>query len=208
MMASQRIPDYWKQACKDLSAADPVMKKLIRTYKGEMLKARGDAFYTLARSIVGQQISVKAADTIWGKFEQVLPSVHPEYLLSVSPDVLRSVGLSGQKISYLTEIARFFELNQYEPLWSDDNEALISQLTNIKGVGKWTAEMFMIFHLLKPNVLPLGDVGLLKSIYIQYNQGQRMDKAAILELSEPWQPWQTVATWYLWRALDPVPVEY
>lgn len=230
-------PDYWDQACKDLSRADPVMKKLIKSYKGETLKARGDAFYTLARSIVGQQISVKAADSVWNRLETLLlpvgegwdegphkiTSSHPPTYTSASvprregivfciikltDEQLRASGLSGQKVKYLREIGAFFEAHQWQPVWAEDDKALIKQLTSIKGVGRWTAEMFMIFHLLRPNVFPDGDLGLLKSIYLQYNKGQPLPKTEVLELAQNWNPWQTVATWYLWRALDPLPVEY
>jgi DNA-3-methyladenine glycosylase II len=201
-------PDYWQQACKDLSRADPIMRKLIKQYKGESLKARGNAFYTLARSIVGQQISVKAADSVWTKLESKLTEVNPACVLSADPGLLRSAGLSSQKVVYLLEIARFFEKNNHDPNWETTNEKLARQLTSIKGVGRWTAEMFMIFHLLKPDVLPLGDLGLLKGIYLHYNQGEYMPKSDIIEIARAWQPWRTVATWHLWRALDPVPVEY
>lgn len=226
-------PDYWEQACRELSKRDPVMKKLIKSYKGETLKARGNAFYTLARSIVGQQISVKAADSVWRKLEASIPSpsrgraregadndIAPlltsslkgggkvPHIARLTDEELRACGLSDQKVQYLRAIIAFFEAHRWQPVWAEDDEAVIKQLVSIKGVGRWTAEMFMIFHLLRHDVFPVADLGLLKSIHLHYNDGEPMHKQEVLELAESWQPWRTVATWYLWRALDPVPVEY
>ena len=224
------MPDYWEDAKKHLSTSDPVMKKIIKCYKGETLKARGDAFYTLARSIVGQQISVKAADSVWNKLvrrscEGRKPSsnapgsnmdpslrwdddsLHRGDVERLTDEQLRECGLSAQKVKYLRAIAEYFESPpNFHGL---DSDALLASLTNIKGVGVWTAEMFMIFHLLKPDVLPVGDIGLLKAIGLHYGDGKnKANKETALEVAKPWQPYRTVATWYLWRSLDPVVVEY
>ena len=205
-------PDYWEGAKQHLSTQCPVMKRIIARYKGETLSARGDGFYTLARSIVGQQISVKAADSVWGRFAQLSVdsgqlSVNPAFVTSATDDALRSCGLSAQKVKYLRAVAEYFvDPPDFTALEDAD---LLASLTSIKGVGVWTAEMFMIFHLLKPDVFPVDDIGLLKAIGVHYGDGEnKVDKPTALEVAEPWQPYRTVATWYLWRSLDPVVVEY
>lgn len=219
-------PSYWSQATSELCAADPIMARLIATYEGEMLEGRGDAFYTLARSIVGQQVSVKAADSMWGKVEAVLKNVTPARTLEMGEEALRACGLSRQKIAYLYEIARFFIENNADEAWfaSRPDDEVLKALVSIKGVGRWTAEMFMLFHMLRPNVLPLDDIGLQNAVQRHYgpvtpsHDGVRMPSfdgmtkkekyQAIESLAQKWQPWRSVATWYLWRSLDPLPVAY
>lgn len=201
-------PDYWDKATRALAKRDPVLKKLIIAYKGEALTTRGDAFYTLARSIAGQQISVKAADSIWNRIAAA-HAITPQGLLSASEEELRAYGLSGQKVSYLRNICTFFnEPGSTEALAALPDEELIAALSSIKGVGRWTAEMMLIFHYQRPDVFPIDDLGVLKAIYRHYNNGEKLDKKSVLALAETWRPYRTVATWYLWRALDPVPVEY
>ncbi len=231
-------PTYWPKAKKHLSAVDPVMKKIIAPYKGETLVSRGDAFFTLARSIVGQQISVKAADSVWKKLmsacdtfpppagglrgENVpppttltpkgvssvaLPRRRGRYIIAQLPDEhLRACGLSGQKVKYLRSLCEYFEIERNFSHLSD--EEVIAELTTIKGIGRWTAEMFLIFHLLRPNVLPLDDIGLQKAVYRHYFEGTKVDRKRITTLAKAWEPYRSVATWYLWRSLDPVVVEY
>lgn len=203
-------PDFWPQAVRELSRMDKTMGGIIRQYKGEFMTSRGDAFYTLARSIAGQQISVKAADTIWGRFSAHVGTVTPESVLKAREEDLRACGLSGSKIRYLTGMAEHFEANKkYISAWPElSDEELIAALTAIKGVGRWTAEMMLIFHYLRPDVLPVDDIGLIKGASRHYNDGERMGKQAVKELGERWRPWRSVATWYLWRSQDPVPVEY
>lgn len=183
------------------------MKKIIGQYEGEIMRSRGDTFYTLARSIAGQQISVKAADAIWKRLE-AYGEVTPRTYLDAAEDDLRALGLSRSKVAYLKNIAEYFHLNDTSHLPALDDEALITELTKLKGVGRWTAEMLLIFHYQRPDVLPLLDIGLLKSIYRHYNDSEEMDVKAVQQLAEKWKPYRSVATWYLWRALDPVPVEY
>ena len=203
-------PKYWKQAAKELAASDKTMQQIIRQFDGDMLNSRGDAFTTLARSIVGQQISVKAAESVWQKTLAAVPEITPQSISDTGQDLLRSCGLSHRKIIYLKDLAQHFMddiLN--ETCWAGmDDEALIIQLTQVKGIGRWTAEMFLIFHMLRPDVLPLDDIGLQRAISQHYNNNQPVDKKIMLELAKPWQPWRSVATWYLWRSLDPLPVEY
>ncbi|WP_081686922.1 DNA-3-methyladenine glycosylase family protein [Chitinilyticum litopenaei] len=203
-------PAYWDRACAELAAADTVMAALIATYPGISLEGRGDAFMTLARSIVGQQISVRAADAVWGRLVSLLDGMSSERVLAQDDDALRGCGLSVRKVEYLRDLARHHAAGRLDPqAWRDwDDEAVIAELTDIRGIGRWTAEMFLIFYLLRPDVLPLDDIGLLRGVALHYHDGERQPRKAVRELAERWQPWRTVATWYLWRSLDPVPVAY
>jgi len=203
-------PAYWNEAKAHLSARDKIMRGLISAYEGEMLTMRGDAFYTLARSIAGQQISVKAADTVWKRLEGYLKEISPVGVYASTEEQLRSLGLSRSKVSYLQDIARHFIDNpKAESIWPGANdEEIIRELTALRGVGRWTAEMFLIFHLGRPDVLPLADIGLRKAVERHYNKGKAMPPARMEKLGESWRPYRSVATWYLWRALDPVPVAY
>ncbi|WP_035051498.1 DNA-3-methyladenine glycosylase family protein [Andreprevotia chitinilytica] len=203
-------PDYWDQACADLSAADPILAKLIATYPQISLEGRGDAFQTLARSIVGQQISVKAADSVYRKVLAHLEVMESDRVLQAEFDALRACGLSARKVEYLKDLAKHHAEGRLEPAdWVEwDDDAIISELTSIRGIGRWTVEMFLMFHLLRPNVLPLDDIGLIKAVALNYHGGERLPKADIRKLAERWQPWCTVATWYFWRSLEPVPVSY
>jgi DNA-3-methyladenine glycosylase II len=203
-------PVFWQQAITDLSANDSVMRWIIQCYSDSTLELRGDAFYTLARAIVGQQISVKAAASVWKKLINALPEITPNELVAAESALLRTCGLSIRKISYLQDLSRhFLEGKLQETGWHAlDDEILIGELTQVKGIGRWTAEMFLIFHLHRPNVLPLGDVGLQRAVGIHYNANQPVSKSSICAIAEKWQPWRSVATWYLWRSLDPVPVSY
>ncbi len=203
-------PSYWQQATKELSKNDAVMHKLISRYTDTMLTSRGDAFTTLVRSIVGQQISVKAAESVWQKIITTLPDITPASITSVDDDTLRACGLSFRKISYLKDCAYYFASDSLKKAtWNElDDESLITILTKIKGIGRWTAEMFLIFHMQRPNILPLDDIGLQRAISIHYNEKQAITKQDIKKIAQSWHPWCSVATWYLWRSLDPIPVEY
>lgn len=208
-MAARKQPDYWSKAKRHLAKVDPVLAKIMSRYKGELLVSRGSAFFSLARAIVGQQISVKAADSVWRKLEAGLGGeVLPEIILETDTATLRSFGLSGQKVVYLQELSQFF-VSRSRPAWhrkSDDE--VIADLISIKGIGRWSAEMFLIFHLLRPDVFPVADLGLRKAIEKHYNKGEKLAPKALQQMAEKWRPYRTVATWYLWRSLDPVPVEY
>ena len=207
-------PEYWDEACKHLAKRDRVMRKLIPRFAEGRLQSRGDAFTTLARSVVGQQISVKAAQTVWDRFSAVVngssPSLQPAEVLAVTAERLRAAGLSGRKVEYLGDLARHFEsgaihVSQWQKM---DDEAIIDELVAIRGIGRWTAEMFLIFHLMRPNVLPLDDVGLLKGISVNYFSGEPVSRAEAREVGDAWAPFCSVATWYIWRSLDPLPVAY
>jgi DNA-3-methyladenine glycosylase II len=203
-------PEYWDRATRALARRDAKLRGLIRQYPGIHLARRNDPFTTLARAIVGQQISVKAADSVWNRLHAAVPRFNARQLAACEPDHLRACGLSGQKAGYLLDLAAHFQSRQLRPSrWQElDDEAIIAELTAVKGIGRWTAEMFLIFHELRPDVLPLADLGLRRAVSLLYNDGAVLTPAAIRELAEGWQPWRSVATWYLWRSLDPIPVEY
>jgi DNA-3-methyladenine glycosylase II len=204
------IPAYWDEATRELGESDGVMRELTVRFGGTLLRSRGDAFSTLARSILGQQISVKAADSIWKKLTQAVGVVTPDSLLGVEQNVLRDCGLSLRKIGYVQDLsARFSDGTLDASTFHEmDDEALIDRLTRIKGVGRWTAEMFLIFHMLRPDVLPLDDLGLQRALSMHYNSNEPVSRLKMRSIAKPWQPWRSVATWYLWRSLDPIPVEY
>lgn len=209
-MKAIKTPAYWKRATRELGGVDPVMGALIVRYKGLTLSSRGDAFQTLARSIVGQQISVKAAQSVWDRFAAAVGDMQPKSVLRLSVEQLRGCGLSGQKVNYLRDLsARFAEGAIDVSRWHDmDDEALIDELTEVKGIGRWTAEMFLIFYLTRPDVFPLADIGLQRAMELHYNKGRKLSDRRISTLGRLWSPWRSVATWYLWRSLDPIPVEY
>ena len=214
MAANDKIiiatPEYWAEACKHLIKKDRVMKRLIPQFGEASLQSRGDAFVTLARSIVGQQISVKAAQTVWDRFALLPRKITPTNVLKLKVDDMRAAGLSARKVEYLVDLAIHFDngaLNVKK--WSEmDDEAIIDELVAIRGIGRWTAEMFLMFHLLRPNVLPLDDVGLINGISQNYFSGESVSRNEAREVAAPWAPYCSVATWYIWRSLDPLPVAY
>ena len=186
-------PPYWAEACRHLMKRDRVMKKLIPRFPGVTLQSRADPFTTLARSVIGQQISVKSAQAAWHRFVKLLPEISPVGVLALAPEAMRAAGLSARKIDYLVDLARHFESGHlHVDAWYDmDDESIIQELVAIRGIGRWTAEMFLIFYLLRPNVLPLDDAGLIRGISEGYFSGEPVSRS--------------VATWYIWRSLDPVP---
>lgn len=209
-MSKKQAPPYWNEAKRHLARKDKVLGGIIGSYEGEMMVSMGDPFLTLARSITSQQISVKAADTIWNRMEAHLGSVAPETLAASNAEGLRAQGLSRQKILYLQSLAEHFLTKGHEvaawPALGDDE--LMKELVALKGIGRWTAEMYMIFHLGRPDVLPIADIGLQKAVARHYGKGKRLPPEKMKKLAEPWRPYRSVATWYLWRALDPVAVAY
>ncbi len=200
-------PTYWAEACRHLVKRDRVMKKLIPQFPDVMLQSRADPFTTLARSVIGQQISVKSAQAAWHRFVKLLPEISPASLLALAPETMRAVGLSARKIDYLLDLARHFESGQlHVDAWHDmDDESIIQELVAIRGIGRWTAEMFLIFYLLRPNVLPLDDAGLIRGISLGYFSGEPVSRSEAREVAAAWSPYCSVATWYIWRSLDPVP---
>lgn len=203
-------PDYWDEACKHLVKKDRVMKRLIPQFGDACLQTRGDAFTTLARSIVGQQISVKAAQTVWDRFVKLPRKMTAANVLKLKVDDMRAAGLSVRKVEYLVDLSLHFDSGAIQAkAWAEmDDEAVIAELVGIRGIGRWTAEMFLIFHLMRPNVLPLDDVGLINGISKNYFSDDAVSRSDVREVAAAWAPFCSVATWYIWRSLDPVPVEY
>ena len=203
-------PPYWADACKHLMKKDRVMKRLIPQFGDACLQTRGDAFVTLARSIVGQQISVKAAQTVWDRFALLPKKITAGNVLKLKVDDMRAAGLSARKVEYLVDLALHFDSGVvHVRAWEGmDDEAIIDELVAIRGIGRWTAEMFLIFHLMRPNVLPLDDVGLINGISKSYFSGDVVSRSDAREVAAASAPYCSVATWYIWRSLDPLPVEY
>ena len=203
-------PHFWEEACKHLVKKDRVMKRLIPQYGDACLQTRGDAFVTLARSIVGQQISVKAAQTVWDRFALLLRKMTAANVLKLKVDDMRAAGLSARKVEYLVDLALHFDSGAlHVAAWEEmSDEDIVAELVAIRGIGRWTAEMFLIFHLMRPNILPLDDVGLINGISRNYFSGDVVSRSDAREVAAAWAPYCTVATWYIWRSLDPVPVTY
>jgi DNA-3-methyladenine glycosylase II len=199
-------PGYWEEAKRHLARRDPVLRKLIRKYPDAELGTRGDAFQTLARSITGQQISVKAANSIWGRFAECAGKVNAKNVVGLAPEAIRACGFSGSKVAYVKDLAERFHTGTLKPRrWPKmDDEAIIEELVEVKGIGRWSVEMFLIFHMMRPNVLPVGDLGLQRAMEKSYNKGEPLTRAEMRDIGAKWAPWSTVATWYLWRSLDSV----
>lgn len=203
-------PSFWAEACTHLMQKDRVMKRLIPQFGDVSLESRGDPFVTLARSIVGQQISVKAAQTVWNRFVALPEKMTPTHVLHLPIDAMRAAGLSARKVEYMVDLALHFENGTlHTTQWhSMSDDEIITELVAIRGIGRWTAEMFLIFHLMRPNVLPLDDVGLINGIRHNYFSGEAVSRSEVREVAAAWTPFCTVATWYIWRSLDPLPVAY
>ena len=203
-------PEYWEEACKHLAKKDRVMRRLIPQFGDASLQSRGDAFVTLARSIVGQQISVKAAQSVWDRFAVLPRKMTPANVLKLKVDDMRAAGLSARKVEYLVDLSLHFDggLLSTQKWASMGDEEIITELVAIRGIGRWTAEMFLIFYLMRPNVLPLDDVGLINGISRNYFSGEAVSRSEAREVAAAWAPYCSVATWYIWRSLDPLPVEY
>jgi DNA-3-methyladenine glycosylase II len=203
-------PPYWQTAIDYLTEQDEILGNLIGLYPTERLTNHHNPFHTLARAVVGQQISVKAADSIWSRLEKHLETISSESFLRLEMETLRGCGLSRQKVEYLTAIANAFHEGTLTPdQWAEMSDGDVRrQLVRVRGIGPWTAEMFLIFHLHRPDVFPLGDLGLINAIQGAYADERPLNTEEIRQLAKRWQPYRTVATWYLWRSLDPVPVQY
>lgn len=203
------LPSYWEDAKLELMKRDRILRKLIPKFGDLHLVGRGEPFTTLARSIVGQQISVKAADAVWRRFLELCPKCTPAQVVKAG-DGLATCGLSKRKTEYILDLADHFKAKRvHADKWTEmEDEDVIAELIQIRGIGRWTAEMFLIFNLLRPNILPLDDLGLLKGISVNYFSGEPVSRSDAREVAANWEPWRTVATWYLWRSLDPVAVEY
>ena len=203
-------PSYWQEAKEYLILNDAILADLIALYPSETMINYHDAFLTLVKAILGQQISVSAANAIYQRLESLLGKITVENYLERDTHLLRECGLSRQKIAYITNIIQGFKDGILTPQsWSDMNDKeVIEQLTSIKGIGPWTAQMFLIFHLHRRDIFPMADLGLINAIQLHYGGEKSLSKGEIKELSQGWKPYRTVATWYLWRSLDPLPVQY
>ena len=203
-------PEYWDRAKRALARRDVVMAAIMRSHPRVYMTVRGEPFMTLARAICGQQISVKAAQSVWHRFVSCVSEVTFQNVLARKRTELRACGLSDRKTEYIADLAQHFADGRIHardwPRMSD--EEIIEELTDVRGIGRWTAEMFLMFNLLRPDVFPLDDLGLQKGIRVAYFKGRKVSLRTMQRLGESWRPWRSVATWYLWRSLDPVPVEY
>jgi DNA-3-methyladenine glycosylase II len=208
-------PPYWPRAKRALRQADPVLAGLIARHPRGALVSRGDPFTTLARAIVGQQISVAAANAVWQRLVGACPDFSPRAVLRRRAPTLRACGLSDRKVEYLRDLALHFDREHIDAalLQSMSDDDVVERLTEVRGIGRWTAEMFLIFNLLRPDVLPVDDLGLLKAISLHYMDGEPIERLAsrdgrarIALLAQKWAPWRSVATWYLWRSLEKLPV--
>ena len=204
-------PTYWQKAKKILSKRDPILRKIIKKYKKGFLSTRNKPFFSLCRTIVGQQISTKAADSIWFKFEKKCKNnINPKTVLKISSPNLKNVGLSRQKVSYLKNISKAFKDRSFdikELNKMDDNEA-IYYITQLKGLGVWSAEMFLMFNLNRPDIFPTKDIGLLRAISKNYKTSYPPSKRFLNKVSKIHSGYRTVFTWYMWRSIDPVDVDY
>ena len=204
-------PSYWKKAKKILSNRDSVLRKIIKKYNKSFLTSKNDPFFSLCRTIVGQQISTKAADSIWEKFEKKCKKkIKPKVVLKVPSHKLKNAGLSRQKISYLKNIAKAFknksfDINKIKKM--NDDEA-ISYITKLKGLGVWSAEMFLMFNLNRPDIFPIKDIGLLRSLSKNYKTSYPPSKKFLNKISNLHSGYRTVSTWYFWRDIDSEDVEY
>lgn len=203
-------PEYWSRAKRSLARRDPTLAAIMRAHRGVFLERRGAPFMTLARAIVGQQISVQAAQSVWERLLAAAPKMTPSQVLALDPNRLRACGLSARKTEYIAALAQHFaDATIHVHRWPTmDDEAVIAELVRVRGIGRWTAEMFLIFSLLRPDVFPLDDLGLQKAVRRAYFGGRAASTARLRKLGASWAPWRSVATWYLWRSLDPVPVAY
>ena len=202
---------YWYKAKKTLSKRDPILKKIIKKYKKGYLTSRNNPFFSLCRTIIGQQISTKAADSIWSKFEKKCKKkIHPDVVIKLNSASLKKAGLSRQKISYLKNIAenfvnKSFDISQLKKM---NDENAVEYITQIKGLGIWSAEMFLIFNLNRPDMFPIKDIGLLRAISKNYKVSYPPSEKFLNKLSNLHTGFRTVFTWYMWKSIDPVDVKY
>jgi len=207
----KKPPAYWHKAKKVLSKRDPVLRKIIKKYNKGFLTTRSKPFFSLCRTVVGQQISLASADSIWSKFSKKCKgNIKPRVVLKISSRNLKSAGLSRQKISYLKIIARAFEnksFNVREIKKMDDAKA-IEYITKLKGLGVWSAEMFLMFNLNRQDIFPTKDIGLLRAISKNYKTTYPPSKRFLEKISKLHSGYRTVLTWYMWRSIDPTDVEY
>ena len=204
-------PDYWQDSLQYLTSADKTLGDVISQHKDYSITSRGEAYETLLRAIVGQQISVKAAASVWNKIVDLIKIIEPKKVLSTSKEKLKLCGLSKQKTQYILNISEHFKINNIidDTYWEERTYlSVYEELITIKGIGPWTAEMFGMFYLLEKDIFPLKDVGILRAMYQLYNNGERIDIDKIVKISDTWKPYRSVACWFLWKSIDSEEVLY
>lgn len=203
-------PIWWNKAKSFLKNNDPVMKAIIINYNDGSIESRGEPFNALCRTIVGQQISVKAAASIWDKFENGIKEVTPKNIIKYGNTKLQKFGLSNRKVEYMVGLSNFLinnpsAINSWKKM---NDDSVIKELCKLKGIGPWSAEMFLMFVFLRPDILPLGDLGLRRAVGKNYLNKFDPSYEEVEEVAEQWKPYRSAATWYLWRSIDPIAVEY
>ena len=201
---------WWNEAKSYLMLNDPIMKKIILINNEGSMQSRGEPFNALCRTIIGQQISVKAALSIWNKFEAGVKNINPKNIIKYGNSNLRKFGLSNKKVEYITGLSHFMldnpsVINSWKKM---DDDMVIKELCKLKGIGPWSAEMFLMFVFLRQDILPLGDLGLRRAVGINYLQKRDPTYEEVEKVAEKWKPYRSAATWYLWRSIDPIPVKY
>ena len=198
-------PHWWDEANKFL-LQDDLLGPIVKQHQGESLVGKGDLFATFVNSIVGQQISVIAADSIWNRLKDMVGEITPKQVSSFTHAEIAACGLTKSKATYILGVAENPD-GFLSPNWDKLTDSEIHKhFVSFKGIGPWTAEMLMIFSLLRPNIFSIGDIGLVKAVKILVPEAET--KEDVLQGAERWSPYKTAACWYLWRRLDPVPVAY
>ena len=209
MLSAGSTPEWWGSAKLELANKDVLLKSLIEEFEEPQLSSRGDLFATLIKSIVGQQISVIAASAVWSRLFDLVGEVNPESILAKTHEELRQVGLSNRKVEYIVGIAEAWTEGLSEIDWEQmSDEEVVQELVKLRGVGRWTVQMLLIFALLRQDVFPIDDIGLIRGMEKLYNSGNPLETSELYEISEKWMPYRTMGVWYIWRSIDPEPVEY
>ena len=209
MLRAGSTPEWWGSAKLELANKDVLLKSLIEEFEEPRLSSRGDLFATLIKSIVGQQISVIAASAVWSRLFDLVGEVNPESILAKTHEELRQVGLSNRKVEYIVGIAEAWTEGLGEIDWEQmSDEEVIQELVKLRGVGRWTVQMLLIFALLRQDIFPIDDIGLIRGMEKLYNSGNSLETSELYKISEKWMPYRTMGVWYIWRSIDPEPVEY
>ena len=206
-----KTPKYWNKAKSYLSKKDKVMKILIKRFGDKTLTTRKDVFFSLCKSIIGQQISVAAANSVFAKFNQVCKGkINPKMVKKISTQKLKKCGLSRQKVRGIKELSLRFLDKSFNPdlIKNMSNEEAIIYLSSLRQIGRWSAEMILIFTFNRENIWPIQDIGLLKAISNNYKKKYLPPKNFVEKLKKKFSPYCTVATWYLWRSIDDEPIQY
>ena len=209
-MKKNKKADWWKEAVFYLSDNDPIMKNIINNHNEDYLQSRDDPFNALCRTVIGQQISVKAAASIWNKFAAGTKNINPKTVIKYGNNNIRKCGISNKKVEYIIGLSNFFIENPDSVnLWKKmDDKSIIKELCQLKGIGPWSAEMFLMFCLLRPDVLPLGDLGLRRAVGKNYLNTFDPTYEEVEKVAKKWIPYRSAATWFLWKSIDPIPVAY